>query len=74
MINIQDIRKDYKKEKLRRKDLDQSPFIQFEGNKVNGSNGCNNFFSSITSITKNTITFSAFGETKMMCQDGALLI
>ena len=30
MINIQDIRKDYKKEKLRRKDLDQSPFIQFE--------------------------------------------
>jgi heat shock protein HslJ len=51
------------------KNLRKAPFIQFEGNKINGSNGCNNFFSSIASITKNTITFSAFGETKMMCQE-----
>lgn len=29
-MNIQDIRKDYKKEKLRRKDLETSPFLQFE--------------------------------------------
>jgi len=29
-MNIKDIRKDYKKEKLRRKDLAVSPFLQFE--------------------------------------------
>jgi heat shock protein HslJ len=49
--------------------LKKIPFIQFDGNKVFGTNGCNNFFSSITTITINKISFSPFGETKMMCQE-----
>ena len=49
--------------------LGKTPFIKIEGNKINGTNGCNNFFSSISSISKNKIRFSAFGETKMMCQE-----
>ena len=51
------------------KNLRIAPFIKFEENKISGTNGCNNFFSSITTISKNNISFSPFGETKMMCQE-----
>lgn len=51
------------------KDLNNIPFIKIEGNNISGTNGCNRFFSSINSIDKNSITFSPFGETKMMCQE-----
>ena len=51
------------------KDFNNIPFIKIEGNNISGTNGCNRFFSSINSIDKNSITFSPFGETKMMCQE-----
>lgn len=47
----------------------KKPFITINKTKINGNNGCNNFFSSIDSISKNKIYFSKFGETKKMCRD-----
>ncbi|TMM30412.1 META domain-containing protein [Polaribacter aestuariivivens] len=47
----------------------KTPFITIEEEKVNGNNGCNNFFSSINTIEEKNIEFSMFGETKMMCAE-----
>ncbi|QNM85002.1 META domain-containing protein [Polaribacter pectinis] len=47
----------------------KTPIIKFEGEKVSGNNGCNNYFSSINTIDEKTIKFSMFGETKMMCAE-----
>ena len=47
----------------------KSPFIKIEDKRVSGNNGCNNYFSSIINIDKKSLTFSPFGETRMMCRD-----
>lgn len=51
------------------KNYQNTPFIKIEEEKVSGTNGCNNYFSSISSIEEKKITFTVFGETKMMCAD-----
>ena len=57
--------KDITKEEL--SNYKKTPFLKIEEEKVSGNNGCNNYFSSIVNIDKNTLEFSQFGETKMMC-------
>tara|TARA_B110001454_G_scaffold216115_1_gene238802 strand:- start:617 stop:1072 length:456 start_codon:yes stop_codon:yes gene_type:complete len=47
----------------------KTPFIKIEGKKISGNNGCNNYFSSIINIDENSLDFSHFGETRMMCPD-----
>lgn len=47
----------------------KTPFIKIEEEKVSGTNGCNNYFSSINLIDEKSLEFSPFGETKMMCRD-----
>jgi heat shock protein HslJ len=46
-----------------------TPFIKFDKDNVNGTNGCNNYFSSVKKITEKTIELSAIGETKMLCPE-----
>ncbi|MEO0505601.1 MAG: META domain-containing protein [Bacteroidota bacterium] len=37
--------------------------------KIYGNDGCNDYFGSIDSLTKDKITFGAIGSTRKMCQD-----
>jgi heat shock protein HslJ len=50
-----------------------SPAAQGEGNAVNGSAGCNNFFGSY-SVAGDTLTAGPFGLTQMMCEESAMRV
>lgn len=46
--------------------------LQFQGNKVAGTGGCNRFFGSVTSEAPGELEFSGMGTTQMACPESAM--
>ena len=44
----------------------QIPYVRFEAERVNGNDGCNNFFGGYT-LDENNLKFGLLGSTRMAC-------